>query len=255
MGATARRCYPDARVVVATNDPNDLDLGGVSLHKTLEDIGIERKFVPYVLFKPPPGRALRYINIFYRFDAMRALLNAPGPEDESFFLTDSDVVWVRRVADLDAFLPQDGGVFNAPHRGYGPHVRYPRNMSRAETGDTFRRLDPAYPERFRLGTGGTLSPDDAVLRQFMGDIEATWKKLLDYTAVQPLLFPNGEIIMENDEHAVSLVLNLNHQPVTLADGFFLRLFTLEYSQGQPCRYERCDLAFAAGNNRRAKTGL
>lgn len=232
-GATARRCYPEARVVVATNDPNDLDLGGASLYQTLDDIGIERLFAPYALYKPPPRRANRYINLFYRFDALCALLDAPGPEDESLFLTDSDVVWVRRVADLDAYLPQNGGAFNAPHRRCGPHVRYPHNMSRADTGDAFRRLDPAYPEPYptRYGTD-FIGGRRAVLRRFMADVDSTWQKLLDYTAVQPLLLPNGENIMENDEHLVSFILNLNHLPVTPADGFFLRLFTLEYSSGR-----------------------
>lgn len=231
-GATARRCYPDARIVIATNDPDDVDLEIGSLHQTLDALGIERLFVPYVRFKPPPGGSRRYINIFYRFDSLRALVNAPGPENESIYLSDSDAVWVRRLADLDAYLPPQGLAFHSPDMEYGPYARFPHNMSRADMGETFRRIDPSYPEPLPAWYGvDFVGGRRASLRQFIADLEAAWNRVLEYIAVQPLLLANGESFMENDEHIGCYVLNLKHQPITPPDGFFLRLFTLEYTQG------------------------
>src|SRR5262245_40735476 len=89
-GATARRCYPDVRIVVATNDPEDLDIDGASVDQTLATLKIERVSLPYERYKPPPGRVTRYINTYYRFDTLRALIDAPAPDDASFFLTDCD---------------------------------------------------------------------------------------------------------------------------------------------------------------------
>lgn len=226
--ATAHRCQPEARLVVITNDPSDLDLGGSSLWDTLSALNVERRFVPYHRFKPPHERTRLYFNVYYRFEALRALANECDTASDSIFLMDSDSVWTRPVDTLDSVLPQSGLFLHTPHDPRDPHVKHPHNLSRADMGDAFRQIDPAYPEPHPLwyGTdfiGGRCTP----IQEMMVELERDWHQILDRSAVSPLVLANGQNLLDVDEYPFCYTFNRNFMPHTSARPFFRRLFTLE----------------------------
>ncbi len=225
--ATARRCAPDARVCVYTNDDADLDLNGASLHDVLNKLSVTRVFLPYEKFVPPQGASRKFRNAYYRFDVIQALAEQAGTED-ALILHDSDCVWIRAVNDLARKIPVQGLWLSAPRPLYPPQLRYPFKQSRADFGALYRAISPAYPEPFPKYYGGEfIGGRRAAFQQLRAELEWVWQRVAAMNCQAPVRLANGEGIYDNDEYILNFICNRGVMPVTLTTGWMRRIQTLE----------------------------
>lgn len=225
--ATARRCVPDARVCVYTNDDADLDLGGTTLHRALDDLQVARIALPYEKFCPPPGASRKFRNVFYRFDVIRALTETLT-QDDAALLLDSDCVWTRAAADAAQKIPAAGLWLSTPRPLYPPHLRYPFQSCRADFGALYRALSTGYPEPFPKYYGGEfIGGGRAAFQTLDAALDSVWQRVDALNKQQPVRLANGESVYDNDEYILNFVYNSGSLPVTLATGWMRRVQTLE----------------------------
>ena len=225
--ATARRCVPDARVCVFTNDNDDVVLYDTTLHRALNALQVERIVLPFTRFVPPSGAAVKFRNAFYRLNVLRALAHSLRADDAAI-LYDSDCVWTRAAADLEQQIPQAGLWLSTPRKLFPPHLRYPVQQSRADFGALYRALDKAYPEPYPIYYGAEfIGARGAALQALLAQLEIAWARVAEMSAHAPVRLHNGESIYDNDEYLLNFVCNNKVMPVTLATGFMRRIQTLE----------------------------
>ncbi len=226
--ATVRRCYPEARLCVFTNDPDDLKLEGVWVSQLLERLGVERCFLPFQHFKPPPGVSRKFLNIFYRLDVLEHLANGKGHAEDAILLMDGDIVSAHRIQGLADRLPQQGIWVSSPFAEIHPYRLSSENLSRAQVGDIFRRLEANYPNPFPIWYGGEfIGGRRAALQALVRELERVWALVLE-RALQPVIyFPNRESFFDNDEYLLSYIFNSGVLPITLASEVCRRMTTLE----------------------------
>lgn len=225
--ATARRCYPDAQIWVITNDFNDLNLDGMPISRLRERLDVQHCRLPFAEFKPPRGVSRKFLNSFYRMDAVQYLANNAGAED-GILLLDSDCVFAHRIAELETLIPKNGIWSYTALGAMEPYLVSVENLSRAQMGDTFRVVDATYPNPFPIWYGGEfLGGHRAAFQTLLAEMKRVWKLLLERAVHPPLRFANGESFFDNDEYVLSYVLNEGRIPTTSANEICRRMVTLE----------------------------
>jgi hypothetical protein len=239
--ATARRCNPDARIVVVTNDTADITCEGKPLQNILDELDVEKCFTPFREFKPPLELSARFLNIFYRYDVIRALGYEIAPEADTILLMDSDCVWAHPVMNWDALLLPKTLLISNPYGERKTHERHPDRLSRADMGTFYRQLDTMYPEKFPNLFGGELIGGSAeTLRMFYQEVKHAWMLILDYAKHTPPRLANGLSIFDSDEYVNAYVYNRGTLATRLEPKFFRRVYTQEFPN--TARHSDLDIA-------------
>ncbi len=226
--ATARRCVPNARLQVFTNDTADADIHGRSLHALLNELEITRVTLSFVHYLPPQGVAKSYRNIFYRFDIVRHLAETGTGTDGPVLLIDSDCLWTRPVSDLAERIPHQGLWLYSPYGERPPYLKHPHKLSRADLGAFYRQLNPAYPEPFPTYFGGEfIGGRGAAWQALQSGLQDLWLEIINTSQQQPIRLPNGKSIFDTDEYILNYVYNAHQIPITFANDFMRRVITLE----------------------------
>lgn len=227
--ATARRCNPDARILIVTNDTPDLDLDGRPLRQILDQLKVETAYTPFQEFKPSLELSARFLNIFYRYDVIRALGQEIAPDADAIFLMDSDCVWTHPLPDLSTLLQPDTLLISNPYGERKPNRRHPDRLSRADMGKLFGTLDPVYPNKYPTWYGGEMvGGSGAAFRTFYAELKRVWALVLDYAKHAPPRFVNGLSIMDSDEYVSAYVYNRGVVKIHIEPGFFRRVYTQEF---------------------------
>lgn len=226
--ATARRCYPNARIVVGTNDGADFTIGENSAQQFLARWHVETFFTPFEIYKPPAGASASFLNTFYRYDVLRALVPQLDAHDV-LLLMDSDCVWTLSNADWETIVPPKTLLTCNPYGARKPFERHPNHLSRADLGELYRRLDPTYPEKFPdLYGAECIGGTTETLRVFNAEFERWWNCLNEYARHRAPRLANGGSIFDNDEWALAYVLNRGLLKTRVDEQFFRRVYTQEF---------------------------
>lgn len=227
--ATARRCQPEAQIVVVTNDAVDFTVEGKPLQCLFDELRVERVFTPFREFKPAPDLSARFLNNFYRFDVLRALAFEITPRAGTTLLMDGDCVWTQPVANWETLVPQNTLLITNPYGEHPPFERHTDRLSRADMGALYRRVDETYPEKYPDWFGGELiGGSTETLRAFYHEFKRAWALLGNYARQTPLRFPNGLSLFDNDEYVTAYLYNRGTVATHIEPGFFRRIYTQEF---------------------------
>ncbi len=151
---TSKRCNPNQRHVIITNDKADVVYQGQDLRAWLAVHGIETAYLPFKAFRWPKGTSKRFTNAYYKLECQGLMATWGKPS----ILLDTDVVWARRDAGLEQALAAGQTLMYDPHeRGADPDSRQYGATSMRDFGNIFRELDPTYPNPTPVALGGEVA--------------------------------------------------------------------------------------------------
>jgi hypothetical protein len=145
------RSNPGARHCLYTNDAAPVTWRGIDLRARLAALGVAIEQVPFEAYAPPTRLTTRYKNGFYKHEVIRAL--GALPAGERSVLVDADCL-APRPFPLDALEPGRLYVLDI-YRRSDPERREPHDLSMADMGEVYRRLDPTTLPRTRSGSAGS----------------------------------------------------------------------------------------------------
>lgn len=227
--ATARRCQPDARLVVVTNDAGNFTFDGRSLQRLLDQLRVEKAFTPFCEFKPSPKLSARFLNVFYRYDVLRALAFDIAADSDGILLMDGDCVWTQPVTNWGNLLRHNTLLLTNPYGKHAPFERHTDRLSRADMGALYRRVDETYPEKYPDWFGGELIGGSAeTLRLYYAEFKRAWTLMTAYASRAPLRFHNGLSLFDADEYITAYLYNRGALATHVEPGFFRRIYTQEF---------------------------
>jgi hypothetical protein len=220
--ASCRRCNPDARLVLYTNDEDQVTIRNRDVKKFLQEIDVEIIPLPFETFRPPIKYSTLFTNAFYKFDVMQVLGREP---DTPTILLDADSVWARPNDEIKAELADGTLLLYDVHEEINPDKRVD-GLSRRERGIIYKQIYPDYPTSKPVHIGGEVVAGSGRHFQILAE-----KLLISYQIIikkfkdDPPQFADGRKIFDGNENLGSMVFNMVDLPWKNADSYIKRIWT------------------------------
>ncbi|GAB3287282.1 hypothetical protein [Hymenobacter tenuis] len=219
--ATSTRCNPTAGHVLYTNDKGPTVWHGTDYREFLRGLGVRIQEMEFEQYQPPANFSGKFRNGFYKLEVMSAL-SGPQAADCSLLL-DSDCVWTRNSAELEAAV--GSGSLLLYDMSSGPDDKI-FGLSRRDMGDLYRQLFPDFPETAPYYYGGELvGGTRGCFRELIATIAQQWNHIISTYKQQPPRFCNQESIFDNDEYITIPAYNSLPRPKLNAQPFIRRMWT------------------------------
>ena len=214
--------------ILYTNDQDDFPKGRFDFRKELSGLGVEIRYYPFKRFYIPDQLSEFFKNAYYKFEILDQLQHESGPS----ILTDLDCMWVRPWLNLEKLVQEyDLLLYDVYDRSGYPLDRSTKGVSMKDMGDLFKQIDSRFAVDYPIWYGGEfIGSRPEVFGRISSEIKEIFDRIL--TEAKKGFFyrlPNGESLLDGDEHISSLVYNLPYWRRYHVNTHFKRLWPRESS--------------------------
>lgn len=224
--ASSIRCNPQEQHYVYTNDLEKVIVKNIDIKQFLDKLGVKIVYLPFEEFLPPDRYCSIFKNAYYKLDVLAALSR---DEASSSILLDSDCLWNRHDNSLFKVINSDSILLRDTFEMKDAHTQGKYNLSMADMGKVFQKIDPDYPCLYPIWYGGEIiGGQGKKLKVIAEQLRSLLKKVsqpkFDHSS---LTLPNGKTFFDGMEYCTSFVYNQGLVEVYDAKKYLKRIWTLE----------------------------
>jgi hypothetical protein len=216
--ATVLRCMPNSRKILYTNDEDEVFHERINIKELIKQFGVEIVYISSDELLKFKNKSKYHFPTLYKFLVLKEIAKLDG---NSLFL-DSDCVWLKPFENENAdwSIP----VLYNMYQKSDIHDKRFNNLSRAEMGEVFSKIDPSFPVTDPILFGGEIVGGN---RDFFEKVSIELWNCLNHLVINEInyTFPNGKTLFDGDEYLSSLIYYKHFQKYREAGTFIKRVWT------------------------------